>query len=72
MLIDLRNVPFTDELFSKKTSILQEEKLRRAQEGRKQSLWQRVYKVAREQAQQRKVRPKVKQVDWWSSQIYQT
>ncbi|EYB86003.1 hypothetical protein Y032_0287g1461 [Ancylostoma ceylanicum] len=31
-----------------------EEKLRRAQEGRKQSLWQRVYKVAREQAQQRK------------------
>ncbi|ETN71006.1 Neurotransmitter-gated ion-channel ligand binding domain protein [Necator americanus] len=31
-----------------------EEKLRRAQDGRKQSLWQRVYKVAREQAQQRK------------------
>ncbi|CAJ0608000.1 unnamed protein product [Cylicocyclus nassatus] len=32
-----------------------EEKLRRAQEGRKQSLWQRVYKIAREQAQQRKI-----------------
>ncbi|KAK6046952.1 hypothetical protein COOONC_15542 [Cooperia oncophora] len=32
-----------------------EDKLRRAQEGRKQSLWQRVYKVAREQAQLRKI-----------------
>uniref|UniRef100_A0A1I7XT94 Neur_chan_LBD domain-containing protein n=1 Tax=Heterorhabditis bacteriophora TaxID=37862 RepID=A0A1I7XT94_HETBA len=31
-----------------------EDKLRRATEGRKQSLWQRVYKVAREQAQLRK------------------
>ncbi|CAI4232764.1 unnamed protein product [Auanema sp. JU1783] len=31
-----------------------EEKLRRAQDGRKQSLWQRVYKVAREQAIARK------------------
>lgn len=31
-----------------------EDKLRRAQDGRKQSLWQRVYKVAREQAQLKK------------------
>ncbi|VDL73823.1 unnamed protein product [Nippostrongylus brasiliensis] len=31
-----------------------EDKLRRAQEGRKQSLWHRVYKLAREQAQARK------------------
>ncbi|EPB79128.1 hypothetical protein ANCCEY_01767 [Ancylostoma ceylanicum] len=46
----------TFHFFQKKGSMspFQEEKLRRAQEGRKQSLWQRVYKVAREQAQQRK------------------
>nr|ART34954.1 MPTL1 [Haemonchus contortus]ART34955.1 MPTL1 [Haemonchus contortus]ART34956.1 MPTL1 [Haemonchus contortus]ART34959.1 MPTL1 [Haemonchus contortus] len=31
-----------------------EDKLRRAQEGRKQSLWHRVYKLAKEQAQMRK------------------
>ncbi|PIO66173.1 hypothetical protein TELCIR_12123, partial [Teladorsagia circumcincta] len=32
----------------------QEDKLRRAQDGRKQSLWQRVYRLAREQGQIRK------------------